>query len=298
MSEDKKKASSKAKTAEEKKKEEVLENIMEELEEEAKEKETAQTPDTQEEKDDAEKQRDKFAHMVKVLNAAKEYAELLELQNDEKALTAQIRELEHGTQDSRILSLKYSLSLLAAKLIQQTESDLHQEESARKEQSDALYKVKEKIGQLTTQLHENNTSLNQTIGSKNIMLEQINWGLSELALHITVMLDGSYSKEDIESIRTGYDKMIKNANEETKKYQNEAEQLGQELDAQDAERTELTQVQANFNVRLQQYETAMEQYRKAYNAVLPVLEHHFVRYQMYSPIQNETVHHVPSPAYL
>ncbi len=54
MSEDKKKASSKAKSAEEKKKEEVLENIMEELEEEAKEKETAQTPDTQEEKDDAE----------------------------------------------------------------------------------------------------------------------------------------------------------------------------------------------------------------------------------------------------
>ena len=56
MSEDKKKASSKAKTAEEKKKEEVLENIMEELEEEAKEKEAAQTPDTQEEKDDAEKE--------------------------------------------------------------------------------------------------------------------------------------------------------------------------------------------------------------------------------------------------
>ena len=54
MSEDKKKASSKAKSAEEKKKEEVLENIMEELEEEAKEKEAAQTPDTQEEKDDAE----------------------------------------------------------------------------------------------------------------------------------------------------------------------------------------------------------------------------------------------------
>lgn len=54
MSEDKKKASAKAKTAEEKKKEEVLENIMEELEEEAKEKEAAQTPDTQEEQNDAE----------------------------------------------------------------------------------------------------------------------------------------------------------------------------------------------------------------------------------------------------
>ncbi|MBR1432505.1 hypothetical protein, partial [Ruminococcus sp.] len=224
-------------------------------------------------KEDAENQRDKIAHMVKVLNAAKEYAELLELQNDEKALTAQIRELEQGTQDSRILSLKYSLFLLTAKLIQQTESDLHQEESTRKEQSDALCKVKEKIEQLTTQLHDNYTSLNQTIGSKKIMLEQINRGLSELALHITVMLDGSYSKEDIESIRTGYDKKIKNANDETERCQNEAEQLGQELDAQDAERTELTETRANCIVSLQKYETSMEQYREAYNTVLPVLEH-------------------------
>jgi len=54
LSEDKKKASSKAKTAEEKKKEEVLENIMEELEEEAKEKEAADTSTTKEDKNDAE----------------------------------------------------------------------------------------------------------------------------------------------------------------------------------------------------------------------------------------------------
>lgn len=224
-------------------------------------------------KDDAEKQRDKFVHMVKVLNAAKEYAELLEMQNDEKALTAQIRELEQGTQDSRILSLKYSLSLLAAKLIQQTESDLHQEVSARKEQSDALCKVEERIELLTAQRNENNNSLNQTIGSKKIMLDQINRGLSELALHITVMLDGSYSKEDIESIRSGYDKKIKNANDEIERYQIEAAQLEQELDAQDAERTELTQTQANCNVSLQQHETEMKQYRDAYKSVLPVLEH-------------------------
>ena len=224
-------------------------------------------------KEDSENQRDKFVHMVKVLNAAKEYAELLELQNDEKALTAQIRELEQGTQDSRILSLKYSLSLLAAKLIQQTESNLHQEESARKDQSDALNKVKEKIGQLTTQRNENTTSLNQTIGSKKIMQEQINRGLSELALHITVMLDESYSKEEIKSIRSGYDKKIKNANNEIERCQNEAEQLGQELDAQDAERTELTETRANCNVSLQQHETAMNQYRDAYNSVLSVLEH-------------------------
>ena len=63
-------------------------------------------------KDDAKSQYDRLEHKVKALNAAKEYKELLKQQNDEKALTAQIRELDQGTQDSHILSLKYSLSLL------------------------------------------------------------------------------------------------------------------------------------------------------------------------------------------
>jgi len=56
LREDKKKASSAkaGKSAEEKKKEEVLENIMEELEEEAKEKEAADTSATKEDKNDAE----------------------------------------------------------------------------------------------------------------------------------------------------------------------------------------------------------------------------------------------------
>ena len=58
MSEDKKKASSKAKTAEEKKKEEVLENIMEELEEEAKEKEITKEKKAQKEPDTKEDSKD------------------------------------------------------------------------------------------------------------------------------------------------------------------------------------------------------------------------------------------------
>ena len=243
------------------------------LAQESFDKASTELEEYRQQKEDAENQRDKFAHLVNLLNAAKEYAELLELQNDEKALTAQIRELEQGTQDSRILSLKYSLSLIAAELRQQTESNLHQEDSERKEQSDAFCKVKEKIEQLTTQLNDLNVSLNQTIGSKNIMLKQINQGLSELALQITVMLDGSYSKEDIENICSGYEKQIKKANDEIADYQNEETQLGRELDSQDAERTELTQAQANCNVSLQQQKSALKQYMEAYNSVLPVLEH-------------------------
>ncbi|GEM_PF-256980 len=224
-------------------------------------------------KEDAEKQHDKFVHMISVLNAAKEYAELLEQQNAEKALTAQIRELEQGTQDSRILSLKYSLSLLAAELKQQTDHDLSQEKSAKKEQSDALRKTQEKISRLIGQNREANKQFDQATGRKEHSLEQINQELTELDLQITVMLDGSYSKEDIESIRSEYDKQIKNANDEIDNCHNEELQLDQELEAQNAERNELTQAQAICNVCLQKHESALEQYREAYNTVLPVLEH-------------------------
>lgn len=241
--------------------------------EESFDKADVQLSECKRQKEDAENQRDKFAHLVSVLNAAKEYAELLEQQNEEKALTAQIRELEQGTQDSRILSLKYSLSLMAAELKQQTDRDLIQEESARKEQSDVLCDTQKKIKLLTEQHEEENNCLHQATGRRNYLLEQINQGLTELALHITVMLDGSYSKEDIENIRSGYDNQLKLGNDTIISYQNEEEQFGQELDNQDAERTELTQALANCEVCLQQHKSALEQYRKAYNAVIPVLKH-------------------------
>ena len=224
-------------------------------------------------KEAAESQRDRFEHMVTLLNAAKEYAELLEQQNDEKALAAQIRELDQGTQDSRILSLKYSLSLLTAELIKQTESDLNQKKAARKNHSDALLDTKEKIKQLTEQHTHQNNSLNQAKGRKKYLLEQINKSLAELDLHITVMLDCSYSKEDIENIRAGYEKQIKLAKEEIESCQNEETQLGQELDAQDRKRAELQQSQAECNACLKQQEAALEEYIQAYNTVITVLEH-------------------------
>lgn len=224
-------------------------------------------------KEDTENRRNKYDHLVKVLNAAKEYAELLEQQNEEKALTAQIKELEQGTQDSRILSLKYSLSLLAAELKQQTDRDLIREESARKKRLDALLETQEKILRLTEQYNEENNRLNQATGRREYLIEQIHQGLTELALQITVMLDGSYSKEDMGSIRFGYDKQLKNAYDEIERYQNEVEQLEQELDAQDVKRSELARAQANCNVCLQQHESALKQYQESYNAVIPVLKH-------------------------
>lgn len=135
--------------------------------EESFDKADAQLSECKRQKEDAENQRDKFAHLVSVLNTAKEYAELLEQQNEEKALTAQIRELEQGTQDSRILSLKYSLSLIAAELRQKTDRDLFQEGSARKEHSDALIDAKNKIKQLTNQYTDENNRLNQEIGESS-----------------------------------------------------------------------------------------------------------------------------------
>lgn len=224
-------------------------------------------------KEDAEILRDKFVHMVSVLNAAKEYAELTEQQNEEKALSAQLRELEQGTQDSRILSLKYSLSLLADELKQQTDRELTQENETRKERSDALCMTQKKITQLKEQHTNENNRLQQAIGSNNNLLEQIKNGLTSLALHITVMLDGRYSEEDIESIRSEYERNLRLANDRIGSYRNEEDQLQQELDGQDAKRIDLIQARADCNVALDQKESALEQYQEAYDAVLPVLEH-------------------------
>ena len=65
-------------------------------------------------KENAEMRLDSATRMVNVLNAAKEYAEIIEKQNEEKALIEQITALDNGTQDTRIISLKYSLLLKAA----------------------------------------------------------------------------------------------------------------------------------------------------------------------------------------
>ncbi|HAJ96757.1 MAG TPA: hypothetical protein DCO72_03360 [Ruminococcus sp.] len=232
-----------------------------------------QLAECRQKKEEAESRRDRFDHMVTVLNAAKEYSELLEQQNAEKALVAQIRELDQGTQDSRILSLKYSLSLLAVELIQQTESELRQKETTKREHSDSLLDAQEKIKLLTEQHANENNSLNQSKGLREYLLEQIDKSLAVLALRITVMLGGCYSREDIENIRAGYEKQIELANEEIESYQNEETQLEQELDTQDIKRAELQQSQAECNACLKQQETALEAYSQAYNTVITVLEH-------------------------
>ena len=241
--------------------------------EESYDKAAARLTEDRQKKEAGESRRDRCAHTVSVLNAAKEYAELLEQQNDEKALTAQIRELDNGTRDSRILSLKYSLSLTAAELKKQTEAALSHEKDARKEAADKLRDIQETVSRLTSLHTERNTLLNRTIGSKNIIFEQIDKGLTELALHITVMLDGEFSKDDTDNIRLSFDKQIKLANDEIGSCQNEETQLGQELDAQDEKRAVLLQSQADQNIRLKQNVSMLENYKEAYNAVLSVLEH-------------------------
>lgn len=67
-------------------------------------------------------------------------------------MTAQIRELDQGTQDSHILSLKYSLSLLTTELIRQTEGKLKQKEATKKELSEALDSIKEELSRLKSSM--------------------------------------------------------------------------------------------------------------------------------------------------
>lgn len=224
-------------------------------------------------KEDAEAQYDRCAHKVSVLNAAKEYAELTELEDNVKALSAQLRDLDQGTQDIRILTLKYSLLLSAAELFQLKERELAQEKKIQKNCANTLTDLQNDISQLTDQLSQENVRLNQAIGRKGYLLEQIENGLKTLARHITVMLDGRYSTEDIENIKAAYDKQIGRATDEIENYRREENQIRQELDSQDTKRTELAQSMADNSVRLKQYGSELEQYRKAYDAAVSVLEH-------------------------
>ena len=228
-------------------------------------------------KEEAKTRCDKYSHIINVLNAAKEYAELLEQKNEKEALTAQIREFDKGTQDSRFLSLKSTLSLMTAELKQQTERDLVQENAARKEQSDTLRNIQEKLSRLTEQHSKENNQLQRAKGRKDNLIEQIKQGLTALDLQIAVMLDGEYSKNDIESIRLSYDKQIILANDKIDNYKSEKEQLGQELEEQDSKRAELLQSQADCSSRLKQKEALLEQYHKAYNAVIPVARHFHIQ---------------------
>lgn len=224
-------------------------------------------------KEETESLYEKSEYKIKILNAAKEYAELIEQQNTEKALTAQIRELENGTQDSHIISLKYSLSMLAAELAEQTGKEFNQKNYERKEHSDALSKTQKIIKQLSEQYTNENNSLNQAIGIRNDKLDNINNGLEKLNLRITVMLDGEYSKEDINNIRANYDKHLKLSYDEIEQFQNEETQLEQELDAQEAKREELAYAQAECRSCLEHQKSELTQYNQAYNAVIPVLKH-------------------------
>lgn len=224
-------------------------------------------------KEEAESQCDKLEHMIKVLNAAKEYAELCELKNEESAILAKIRALENQTQDSRILSLKYSLSVKASELKWQTETELQKENGKRKELSENLYETKDRIKQLLNEQNRENKLLNQAEGSGNILLEQINNGLENLGRVITVMFDGEYSREDIENIRSDFDKKQKLLFDELSALKNEETLLHDELLKQEPRRDELIRIKADLNAALEQQKSALGQYNTEYKSVVSVLQH-------------------------
>ena len=81
--------------------------------------------------------------------------------------------------------------MLTTELIRQTEGKLKQKEAAKKELSEALDSIKKEISRLNKQHNDKNVRLNQDIGQKKSLLDQINKALATLALHMTIMLDGS-----------------------------------------------------------------------------------------------------------
>lgn len=232
-----------------------------------------QLANTTQKKEKAKNQRDFYAHQVTVLNAAKEYVDLTKQQARENALYAQLRELEQGTMDAHILSLCYSLFCSASKLKNSADAEYRQEEEQMQHYSDNLQTIQQTISKLKEKLSDKTEKYNQAIGRKGILLEQINNGLDSLSLRITVMLDGQYSVEDIGSIRSGYAAQLSEAINTQEAYENEEQQLEQELASQDIKRRDLLQKQAAYNAKLESSQADHLQYEQAYNAAIQVTEH-------------------------
>lgn len=236
-------------------------------------KASEQRAEASQKKESAKNQRDNFARQVNILNAAKEYLELKEQQKSEKALYVQLKDLEQGSMDSHMLSVRYSLYLAANELKKQADKDFQREEELICRDNNVLETIQQTISELTKKLSDEKENCSKATGRKDLLLEQIDKGLNDLDVRITVMLDGQYSAEDINNIRTDYSNKMSETADVLQVYENEEQQLEQELKDQDKKRTELIRQQVELNSDLQKFNDSLNQYREAYADVMKVMEH-------------------------
>lgn len=222
---------------------------------------------------DAKKARDHYAHELNVLNAAKEYADLTKRKAQESALLAQLQELDADNPDAHVRSLRYSLYCAANTLENRDNADYQQKNAELQAYAEQLAEIENTIKEQNEQLTEETERCNRLIGRRDTLHEQISEGLAQLALRIMVMLDGSYSSEDIKKIRSDYVKQKIQAEASLQSYAAEEQVLQQELANQDGKRSELLQRQAVLHVQMQELQNDQEQYREKYAAAAKVLEH-------------------------
>lgn len=232
-----------------------------------------QLAETAQRKEQAKSRRDHYAHQVTVLNAAKEYADLARYRTQKEALLTQLRELDQGTMDEHMVSLSYSLFFSASKLKHSANEEYQQEEGNIQKYSEQLQTIQQTISELQQKQSDETKNYNQAVGSKQTIQKQITDGLESLSLRITVMLDGQYSVEDIDNIRSDYAQQLSDAVDTQQAYENEELLLEQELENQDKKRSDLLQEKADVNAQLEKAEADHTQYKQAYNAALQVVEH-------------------------
>ncbi|MCH5195633.1 MAG: hypothetical protein J1F28_02895 [Oscillospiraceae bacterium] len=232
-----------------------------------------QLSETAQNKEKAKIRREQFEHQIKVLNAAKEYADLIEQQNKEEALHLQLRELEQGDLNLHILSLMYSLFIAASEREKQDDEEYRLNEKQVRQHSEELQSIQKDIDELTLKLSGEKEKCSRLIGRKETLSEQINEGLDNLGVRIDIMLDERFSAEDISNIRANYTKRITDSTNKLQTYEKEEKQLEQELEEQNTKRIELNQQQNGVNAQLENSKTYLSQYRKDYNDASRVLEH-------------------------
>ncbi len=223
--------------------------------------------------DAAKERRDRYEHLKAVLNAAKEHSELTEQRSLLEALFSQLRELDSDSGDAHIDSLRYSLYIAAVSLCEQAEKEHISKAAEHERYSGELEDIRCRISGSTEKYAAEKGKYDKLTGRREVLLEQITDGLDKLSLKITMMLDGSYSAEEIENIRADLDSRTGQAAAVLQTYEEEERQLAEEISAQNERRGEIAAEQADISVQLRDAGKLLAEYRERYDAAVKVTAH-------------------------
>ncbi len=196
---------------------------------------------------DLKKKRTEAAHYFDVLNAARSYKRLCEYESKRDAVIRQIEEKSNQGENEYKHSLEYSLKAADEQCSAENDERLNRLKNEIEANTSLIEENTKKYNTLHTQVKELERKANQLIGVKNERENSIDRRMNCLGVHITKMLDGFYSSDDIERVSKELDGIY---NELCKT----GEQLAVSLKAVEIETDSLRDEKGGYVIRMAELE--------------------------------------------